>query len=152
MRDRVRRYQEATAALDFESLRELRHPDYECTYPQSGERFRGHENWAAAHADYASHFGQDHLADVRVRGGDRRSKVACAPSPLPFASTPIIEVSDSGDMVTLEGTGRWPDGKTYHWVQILEYRDGLVWRETGYFAEPFEAPAWRAPYTEPIAD
>ena len=152
MQDRVRRYQEATAALDFDTLGELRHPDYVCTYPQSGERFRGHDNWAAAHADYTSHFGREHLAEVKVSGGERQSKVSTAPSVLPFASTPIIQISDSGRCVTLEGTGRWPDGKVYHWVQILEYKDGLVWRETGYFAEPFEAPEWRAPWTEPITD
>ena len=149
MRDRIRRYQEATATQDMAVLQELRHPEYVCTYPQSGEVFRGHENWAAAHEDYSSHFGDEHLQTVQVRGGTRRSKVSTAPSPLPFASTPIIQISDTGSLVVMEGTGRWPDGKVYHWVQILEFKDGLVWRETGYFAEPFEAPEWRAPFTEP---
>ena len=68
---------------------------------------------------------------------------------MPFQVTPIIQVSDTGDLVTLEGKGSWPDGKVYNWVTILEYRDGMVWRETQYFAEPFEAPAWRAEFTEP---
>ena len=150
MSDRVRRYEEATARLDFAALGELRHPDYVCTYPQSGERFRGHDNWVAAHTDYASHFGREHLADAKVSGGRQRAKVSNIVSPMPFASTPIVQVSDTGDLVTVEGRGRWPDGKIYHWVQILEYRDGLVWRETDYFAEPFEAPVWRAAFTEPI--
>ena len=89
--------------------------------------------------------------EMKVKGGRRRTEVITAPSPLPFGSTPIVQVSDTGRLVTLEGTGRWPDGKTYHWVQILEYKDGLVWRETDYFAESFEAPDWRAPYTERAA-
>lgn len=150
MSERVRRYQDATARLDFAELGRLRHADYVCTYPQSGERFRGHDNWVAAHEDYLSHFGTEHLADATVRGGSQRARVSTAVSPMPFLSTPIIQISDTEDLVTLEGTGRWPDGKTYHWVQILEYRDGLVWRETDYFAEPFPAPGWRAAFTEPV--
>ena len=151
MSDRVRRYQQATMALDFEALGELRHVDYTCMYPQSGERFYGHANWVAAYVDYASHFGEEHLVDVTVKGGDQKTKVSSTvSSPLSFLSTPVVQVSDTGDLVTLEGTGRWPDGKTYHFVRILEYRDGLVWTETDYFAEPFAAPAWRAPFTERI--
>ncbi len=151
MSERVRRYQEATANLDIAALGELRHPDYECYYPQSGERFVGHGSWAAAHADYASRFGEVREVET-VRGGSQKATVSTAPSIMPFASTPIIQVADTGDLVTLEGSGRWPDGKIYHWVQILEYRDRLVWRETQYFAEPFAAPEWRAEFTEPRDD
>lgn len=148
MSDRVRRYEEATTGLDFEALGELRHSDYVCTYPQSGEVFRGHDNWVRAHEDYESHFGAEHLTDLRRSGGVRRSQVSSAPSALPFGSTTIIQVADSGQLVTLEGNGRWPDGKVYYWVAILEFKDGLVWRETNYFAEPFDAPDWRAPFAE----
>jgi hypothetical protein len=38
----------------------------------------------------------------------------------------------------------------YHGVAILELRDGKVWRDTRYFAEPFEAPQWRARWVEPM--
>jgi hypothetical protein len=31
-----------------------------------------------------------------------------------------------------------------------EFRDGKIGRETRYYAEPFEAPAWRAQWVEPI--
>lgn len=148
MSDRLRRYEEATVAVDFEALRQLRHPDYVCTYPQSGEVFHGHKNWVLAHEDYDSHFGDEHLQDLKSCGGDRRTRVTTAPTVMPFGSTPIIEVDDGGRVATLEGKSRWPDGKVYHWVAILEYKDGLVWRETNYFAEPFEAPDWRAPFAE----
>lgn len=149
MSQRAHRYQEATAAMDFAALGELRHPDYVCFYPQSGERFIGHDNWVAAHTDYASHFSEEHRLDVAVKGGEQRATVTTALGTMPFASTPIINVSDTRDLVVLECVGDWPDGKTYHYVLILEYRDGLVWRETNYFAEPFAAPSWRAPFTEP---
>ena len=152
MHERVQRYQEAMVSLDAETLAELRHPEYKCYYPQSGECFVGHENWAGAHSDYESHFGAEHLTDIKHKGGEQRAQVTSLPTIMPFGSSPIVNVSDTGDLVVLEGKGLWPDGKHYNWVLILEYRDGLVWRETQYFAEPFEAPAWRAEFTEPIED
>jgi hypothetical protein len=33
-------------------------------------------------------------------------------------------------------------------VAILEFKDGKVWRDRRYFAEPFEAPEWRAHLVE----
>lgn len=150
MSDRVKRYQAATAALDFDALAELRHPDFECIYPQSGERFCGHDNWVAAHRDYAKHFGSHNVQEALVRGGEQKTKVATTSGVIPFVTTPIIQIADTGDLVTFECSGVWPDGKLYHYVMILEYRDGLVWRETDYFAEPFQAPAWRAEFSAPI--
>lgn len=149
MSERVKRYAAAMADLDSDALGELRHPDFECFYPQSGERFVGHEAWAGAHRDYVSRFGKVYFDTVK--GGEQRAAVTNVPSVMPFISTNIVQVSDTGDLVTLEGSGTWPDGKLYYWVQILEYRDGLVWRETDYFAEPFDAPEWRAEFTKPTS-
>lgn len=148
MSDKVQRYQAASAAFDFDALAELRHPDYQCYYPQSGERFIGHDEWVAAHRDYSSHFPQDDVSSASVKGGHIHAEVTGRPTPMLGFSTPVVLVSDTGDLATMEGRGTWPDGKTYHWCRILEYRDGLVWRETEYFAEPFEAPEWRAEFTE----
>ena len=151
MSDKVEEYRKASTAIDIERLGQLRHPDYQCTYPQSGECFTSHENWAAAHKDYKSRATAQYLGAAVVKGGGQRTKVVTTPSgSLPFMSTPVVQVSDTGDLVTLEGAGTWPDGKVYNFVIILEYRDGLVWRETQYFAEPFEAPEWRAEFTEPV--
>ena len=36
----------------------------------------------------------------------------------------------------------------YLGVSILELRDGKVVRETDYYAQPFQAPAWRAAWVE----
>jgi hypothetical protein len=41
------------------------------------------------------------------------------------------------------------DGRPIPTVSIMEFRDGMVARETQYFADRFEAPAWRAPWREP---
>lgn len=149
MRDRARAYREAAAEFDFEALGKLRHPEYRCRYPQSGECFYGHDKWVAAHRDYTSHFPQDDVSGATVKGGRPQAEVAKQMSPMTGFGAPLVLISDTGDLATMEGKGTWPDGKTYHWVRILEFRDGLVWRETEYFAEPFEAPEWRAAYVGP---
>jgi hypothetical protein len=136
------------AQQDSDTLGELRHPDYQCYYPQSGERFIGHQTWVAAHRGYAERFDIPAPVAETIKGGDRKAEVVRTTAPRFMLPTPIVQVSDTGDLVTLEGRGDWPDGKTYHWVSILEYRDHLVWRETQYFAEPFEAPEWRAEFVE----
>jgi hypothetical protein len=35
-------------------------------------------------------------------------------------------------------------------VSVMEFTGGLVTHETQYFADPFEAPAWRAALAEPL--
>jgi SnoaL-like domain len=40
------------------------------------------------------------------------------------------------------------DGKPFNTVSIMKFRDSKVAHETQYFAEPFEAPAWRSPWVE----
>ncbi len=43
------------------------------------------------------------------------------------------------------------DGKPSNVVGIMEFRDGLVVRETIYVSDPWEPPAWRAEWVERIA-
>lgn len=40
------------------------------------------------------------------------------------------------------------EGKPAYTVSIMEFRDGNVAHETQYFADPFDAPAWRAQWVE----
>jgi hypothetical protein len=53
-----------------------------------------------------------------------------------------------GDVFVVEGTIDYGDGVPVSYVGIGEMRDGKVSRMTEYFANPFEAPAWRADYVE----
>ena len=145
MNDRVALYREKSTVLDVDALAELRHPDYQCYYPQSGERYLSHEAWADAHRNYADHYGGTDPIIETTHGGERKAEVITT-SPGFFVPAPIVQISDSGSLATFEGKGVWPDGKTYNWVSIIEFRDGLVWRETQYFAEPFDPPEWRSPY------
>jgi hypothetical protein len=39
-------------------------------------------------------------------------------------------------------------GRIYNSVLIIELRDGKMFRDTRYYAEPFEAPAWREQWAE----
>lgn len=35
-----------------------------------------------------------------------------------------------------------------HGVTLMEFEDGMLARQTDYFAEPFEAPEWRSKWVE----
>jgi hypothetical protein len=53
-----------------------------------------------------------------------------------------------GDVFVIEGTIDYGDGVPVSYVGIGEIRDGKVAKMTEYFANPFEAPAWRADFVE----
>lgn len=40
------------------------------------------------------------------------------------------------------------EGRPVNTVNIMEFRDGKVFHETQYFADPFEAPAWRSQWVD----
>jgi len=49
----------------------------------------------------------------------------------------------SGDLWVTEYTIDY-QGRSAYTVSIMEFRNGKVVHETQYFADPFEAPAWRS--------
>ena len=53
-----------------------------------------------------------------------------------------------GDVFVVEGTIDYGDGVPVSYVGIGEMRGDKVFRMTEYFANPFEAPAWRADFVE----
>jgi hypothetical protein len=53
-----------------------------------------------------------------------------------------------GDVFVVEGTIDYGDGIPVNYVGVGETRDGKIARMTEYFANPFEAPAWRADFVE----
>jgi hypothetical protein len=40
------------------------------------------------------------------------------------------------------------DGQPMYTARIMEFRQGKVQRETQYFGDPFDPPAWRASLAE----
>jgi ketosteroid isomerase-like protein len=81
----------------------------------------------------------------RVSGAANRRAIYGAFPQLPTI-TPRRMLS-AGDLVTLEATLDY-DGPTYETVFIFELDDGRIRKETAYWSEPFEAPAWRAEWVE----
>lgn len=55
----------------------------------------------------------------------------------------------SGDLWVNEYTIRY-DGKPSYAIGVMEFRDGKVFRETIYVGDPWEPPAWRAQWVEPM--
>ena len=53
-----------------------------------------------------------------------------------------------GDVVVVEWTADYGDGRAYRNVSIGELRDGKAVRVTDYWGEPFDAPAWRRALAE----
>jgi hypothetical protein len=104
--------------MSAEEEHDLRHPDFVMEMPQSRERIVGRENMRKMQENY--------------------------PGP------PKIElrrVVGSGDVWVIEMRSDY-DGRLYHAVGIVEFRDGKILRETRYYADPFDAPEWRAEWVE----
>ena len=89
-------------------------------YPQSGERFRGRET---IQAQRGGHPAERHFTVRRIQG--------------------------RGDLWVSECVITY-DGAPTRTVSIMEFADGLVTRETQYFADPFPAAPSRAALAEPI--
>jgi hypothetical protein len=53
-----------------------------------------------------------------------------------------------GDLFVVEGTIDYGDGVAVRYVGVGELRGGKLAKMTEYFANPFEAPAWRAPFVD----
>lgn len=120
-RETAERYMRAMEQGDFDAMDELLHEDYVQEWPQSGERIRGKRNARAINENYPG---------------------------LPTAS--MRRTLFSGDLGVSEMTLDY-GGKIYHSASIVEFRDGKIYRETDYFAEPFEAPEWRAKWVEKMS-
>jgi SnoaL-like domain len=89
------------------------------------------------------------------QSGERLSKQAAidllAKYPEMTGTSPAFTYSrmaGGGDVFVVEGTVDYGDGVPVRYVGIGELRDGKVAKMTEYFANPFEAPAWRADFVE----
>lgn len=135
----VEAYAKAFSEDDLDTQDALVHDDYVLDYPQSGERFRGKANRRAIIENYPNRVEGDIRPSVdRIIGEDDQFISQTIPS------WNMIHVSGSGDDFQCTGVIKYPDGSTWHYVTLMTLRSGKIWRETTYFAEPFEAPAWRS--------
>ena len=140
----VRAYAAAVVANDQPTIARLRHRDWTAVWPQSGEVVRGTENDFAINRAYPGGVPQL-LPEGRLHGTEDR----WVTSPLGGGA---YRVAGEGETWVGEWRMRYPDGRVWLTVIIIELRDGQVWRETSYWAEPFEAPAWRAQWVERLGE
>ena len=138
----AQRYSKAIFGGDWETLGQLRHDEYVCRWPQSGEVVRGHDKWVEITERYPQSGG-----DFETVSGGEPLTLTQVKTPLPFGP-PIYAMTGGGDSFTLQGQIRYPDGTLYHIVSICEIENGQVIRECTYFAEPFEPPDWRSDLVE----
>ena len=113
------RHWAASNAGDDAGEGEIYRDDVELEYPQSGERFKGRPNVVGSRGKNPA---KRRFEVQRTRG--------------------------AGDLWVTEYVIFYDD-KPVPTVSIMEFRDGKVARETQYFADPFAAPEWRAPWREP---
>ena len=104
---------------DQDVVHEIYHDDVVLEFPQGGERLVGRVNVRAMRDAYPSRLA---LRTERIRG--------------------------SGDLWVAENVINYDGTKSMHTVNIMEFRDGKVVRETIYFGDPFEPPTWRAQWVE----
>lgn len=81
----------------------------------------------------------------RVIGADNRRGIYGSFPQLPTI-TPRRMLSD-GDLVTAEAELDY-GGPKYQTIFIFEFKDGKIAKETAYWSETFEAPAWRSKWVE----
>lgn len=136
-RETIERYFRAGAERDFDELAMLRHPEWTAEWPQSGERVPSHEADRRIHEQYEGY--PAHELRWAATGEERWAALPLLP----------VRVSGAGDVWMGEALLTYADGPQFA-AAILELRDGLVWRETEYWAAPFDPPAWRTHLTEAI--
>jgi hypothetical protein len=90
-----------------------------CDYPQSGERILGRANLQALRSHHPGH-------------------------PSGFN---VKRILGNGDLWITEYTIAYEE-RTAYTVSIMEFRNGKVVHETQYFADSFEAPAWRRQWVQ----
>jgi SnoaL-like domain len=110
----------ASDVNDFDTEHSIYHEDAVLEYPQSGERIRGRIN----------------IQITRTKQPSKKRFV-------------VRRIIGRGDLWVTEYILTY-DGKPSYTVSIMEFRGEKVARETQYFADPFEAAAWRAQWVERI--
>ena len=105
------------AAHDQDIAHEMYHDDAILEFPQSGERFDGVHNFREWRRMY--------------------------PAVLAFR---IREIRGDGDLWVAENSISYDGGPWNLSVNILQFRQDRVARETIYITQAWEAPAWRDPW------
>ncbi len=112
----------ASATGDVNTEHDIYADDAVCDYPQSGERILGRNNLQALRSH---HPGKPSGFNVR-------------------------RILGKGNLWVTEYTITY-QGRPAYTVSIMEFQGTKVVHETQYFADPFEAPAWRSQWVQRMA-
>ena len=104
---------------DQDVVHQIYDDDVVLEFPQGGERLVGLANVRAMRETYPPKVA---LRTERIRG--------------------------SGELWVAENVITYGDTMSMHTVNIMEFRNGKVMRETIYVGDPWEPPAWRAQWVE----
>jgi ketosteroid isomerase-like protein len=121
IREALNAHWHASAAGDLDAEHDIYDDDVICDYPQSGERIVGRINLQALRGHHPA----------KPSGFDVR------------------RIQGEGNLWITEYSIVYT-GQAAYTVSIMEFRNGKVVHETQYFSEPFEAPAWRSQWVQPI--
>src|ERR1700735_5246116 len=123
IREALNKHWQASAAGDANAEHDIYDEDSICDYPQSGERILGPKNLQALRSHHPG-------------------------KPSGFK---IRRMTGTGNLWVTEYTINYQDQLAFT-VSIMEFNDnGKVVHETQYFADPFEAPAWRTQWVQRMA-
>ena len=139
-REIVEQFVRAIEAKDIDAQCALLADDFVDEMPQSGERIRGRENYRKIVENYPGGIGTADPAGRILIGSEDRWVVT--------PSFSALRIEGSGDTYTYVGTLRYSDGGVWQSISIARLRDGKLVRTTTWYAAPFEAPDWRAPFVE----
>ncbi len=114
----VESFWQAFDVLDFDAAGALLHDDYLEEWPQSGERIRGRANFVTINKLYPDHW---HVT--------------------------ILRMIATGDIVVSEVRLEHKDELVFA-ISFFEFKDDRIYRETDYWPEPYEPPAWRSQWVE----
>jgi hypothetical protein len=115
----LNKHWQASASRDVNAEHDIYAGDVICDYPQSGERILGRSNLQALRSHH----------------------------PGKPAGFQVKRIVGHGDLWITEYTIVY-QGRSAYTVSIMEFRNGRVVHETQYFADPFEAPAWRSQWVQ----
>jgi len=110
---------QASADGEADAEHDIYHEDAICDYPQSGERILGRSNLQALRSHHPG-------------------------KPCGFK---VRRILGAAAIWVTEYTINYQD-RTAFTISIMEFSNGKVAHETQYFAEAFEAPAWRKQWVQ----
>lgn len=117
----VEQFWQAMQSNDFRAAAAWLHDDYVLDYPQSGERIRGRDNFAAINMHYPA-AGRWQFTINRLMAEDNEV---------------VSDVTVTDGQITARA------------ITFSTVRDGKISHQVEYWPDPFEAPAWRAQWVEP---